>query len=186
MSIRNTFKAVAIVTGLVATVSFVGCGESVVGPAPARQVAYTPPMPMPVEFAKTEVVAAAPAPWDLNRDGRTDASDLSFLAWIMGADLNGDGQVSAQDATVLGGVIEYQNNGRLSDLNGDGNTDASDISVLSLALPRADLNRSGRVDASDLSLLSFMTGRGDVDLDGAVGSSDQELVHRHIGEITPA
>jgi Dockerin type I domain len=187
MSKRNPFKAIALVTGLAASISFVGCGESVVGPAPARQATFTPPTPMPpVEFGKTEVVAAAPAPWDLNRDGRTDASDLSFFSWVLSADLNGDSQVTAQDAVVLGGVIEYQNTGRLIDLNGDGAADASDISVLSLALRSADLNRSGRVDASDVSLYSFMTGRGDVDQDGVVGQTDEQAIRRHIGEITPA
>jgi dockerin type I repeat protein len=189
MSKRNPFKAIALVTGLVASISFVGCGESVVGPAPARQTTFTPRTPMPpVEFAKGEITpTAVPCEGspDLNRDGYVDASDLSFFSWILGADMNGDGQVSARDAEILGAVIEYQATSKLGDLNGDGRTDASDISVLSLALSRADLNRSGRVDASDLSLYSFMVGRGDLDRDGVVSGNDQEIVRRHVGEIAP-
>ena len=187
MSKRNTFKAIALVTGLVASISFVGCGESVVGPAPAHQTTFPHPAPRPsVDFDKAAPtsVPCEGSP-DLNRDGYVDASDLSFFSWILGADMNGDGQVSARDAEILGAVLEYQATGKLADLNGDGRTDASDISVLSLALSRADLNRSGRVDASDLSLYSFMVGRGDLDHDGVVSGNDQEIVRRHVGEIAP-
>jgi hypothetical protein len=162
------------------SMTFVGCNE-ILGPTAQRQS-----LPVPTDQGDA-AVANIPAPsGDLNRDGRVDASDLSYFAWVMSADVNGDAIVSARDAEVISGVITYVQTGSLGDLTGDGVVDASDISMLARARGRSDLNHSGAVDASDLSLYAFLRSRGDVDRDGAVSSADAGVIRRQLGEVLPS
>ncbi len=112
-------------------------------------------------------------PGDLNRDGRIDKTDVSYLKEALkNGDMNGDGKLDRDDYLKLKEIAlnssmyptdhvegEEQTVVRpRGDMNGDGRVDKKDLAMFSRVLSAGDMNRDRKVDQTDLELLIKQTG----------------------------